>query len=243
LRIVAIIQARMASTRLPGKVLKDIGGEPMLSRVVSRLRRSSVLSDVIIATTKEPQDDAIANLCCIRAWRCFRGSQGDVLDRYYQTALTYSADVVVRITSDCPLIEPEIVDQVISSFLVHQPQLDYAANILPPRTFPRGLDTEVMRFDALERAWHLDKNPAWREHVTSFIQRNADLFSTLGITNDRDLSFMRWTVDTPEDLAFVRLIYDALGHDDFSWHDVLGLLEQHPDWLKLNRDIDQKVVL
>ncbi len=243
MRIIAIIQARMGSNRLPGKVLLDLAGEPMLTRVVHRLRRSKTITDVMVATTTETQDDVISDLCKVQGWTCFRGNHDDVLDRYYQAARAQFADVVVRITSDCPLIEPEIVDQVVGRFMEHQPVLDYASNSLSPRTFPRGLDTEVMRFDALERAWHLDKNPDWREHVTQFIQRNTSLFSTLAITNDQDLSSMRWTVDTVEDLAFVRHIFEALNGDVFSWRDVLKLLEQHPSWQEMNRDIKQKIIL
>jgi spore coat polysaccharide biosynthesis protein SpsF len=147
---------------------------------------------------------------------------------------------VVRITSDCPLIEPQVVDKVVNAFLERQPELNYASNTAPERTFPRGLDTEVMRFDALERAWREDDNPAWREHVTPYIRRHPELFESYGVLNDDDLSHMRWTVDTPEDLAFVRRIYEHFGHDKFSWCEVLTLLEKYPEWLAINRDIKQK---
>ena len=241
MRIVAIIQARMGSTRLPGKVLMELAGEPMLARCVNRTRRAQTLNEVVVATTVKPADDAIVRLCDEHNWPCFRGSEEDVLDRYYHAAIAHRADVVVRITSDCPLIEPEIVDRVVREFLDLQPEADYACNVLPRRTFPRGLDTEVMRFDVLERAWREDDNPAWREHVTLYIQCNPDLFRIHGITNEVDYSHMRWTVDIPEDLAFVRCIYDHFGHDRFSWREVLAVLEQHPEWLKINRHVQQKV--
>ena len=242
MKVVAIIQARMGSTRLPGKVLLDLAGKPMLARGVNRTRRAQTLDEVVVATTVQPADNAIVRLCTERGWPCFRGSENDVLDRYYRAAVVHQADVVVRITSDCPLIEPGIVDRVVCEFLDMQPGVDYACNVLPRRTFPRGLDTEVMRFDVLERVWREDKNPAWREHVTPYIQRNPDLFRICGIMNEVDFSHMRWTVDAPEDLAFVRHIYEHFGHNRFSWHEVLALLEQHPEWLGINRHVVQKKV-
>jgi len=242
MKTVAIIQARMGSTRLPGKVLLDLAGEPMLARDVNRVQRASLIDQVVVATTTQPADEAIANLCAARGWPCFRGSEEDVLDRYYRAAVAYSADVVVRITSDCPLIEPAVTDRVVQEFLQRQPDVDYACNILPRRTFPRGLETEVLRFDVLERAWREDTNPAWREHVTQYIQRHSDLFRIHGVVNDTDLSAMRWTVDTPEDMEIVQRIYSHFGHDCFSWLDVLALLSEHPEWLDINRHVRQKEV-
>ncbi len=242
MKVVVIIQARMDSTRLPGKVLLDLVGEPMLVRDMNRLSRAQTLDEVVVATTVELDDDAIVGLCQERGWPYFRGSEEDVLDRYYHAAKEYQADVVVRITSDCPLIEPEVVDRVVQKFLERQPELDYASNMAPRRTFPRGLDTEVMRFDALEQAWREDDNPAWREHVTPYIRRHPDLFQTYGVLNDEDISHMRWTVDTPEDLAFVRRIYEYFGHDHFSWREVLTVLAAHPEWLEINRDVQQKTI-
>jgi spore coat polysaccharide biosynthesis protein SpsF len=240
MKVVAIIQARTGSTRLPGKVLLDLAGEPMLVRDMNRLARADTLDQVVVATTVKPADDGIVDLCQERDWSCFRGSEEDVLDRYYRAAKAHEADAVVRITSDCPLIEPQVVDKVVNAFLERQPGLDYASNTAPERTFPRGLDIEVMRFDALERAWREDDNPAWREHVTPYIRRHPELFESYSVLNDEDLSRMRWTVDTPEDLAFVRRIYEHFGHDQFSWREVLTLLEKYPEWLAINRDIKQK---
>lgn len=242
MKIVAIIQAHMGSTRLPGKVLLDLAGEPMLVRDMNRLSRAQTLNEVVVATTVNPADDVIVSLCAERGWLYFRGSEEDVLDRYYRAAMDYEADVVVRITSDCPLIEPEVVDRVVREFLERQPEVDYASNTFPKRTFPRGLDTEVFRFDVLEQAWRQDNNPAWREHVTPYIRRNPELFRIHGIMNEVDYSHMRWTVDTAEDLAFVRRIYNHFGHDQFSWQDVLAVLKEHPEWLKINRNVRQKVV-
>lgn len=241
MKVVAIIQARMGSTRLPGKVLLDLAGEPMLVRVVNRCRRATTVDQVIIATTTETRDEAIVDLCDSRGWACFRGSEDDVLDRYFQAAKKHQAEVVVRITSDCPLIEPEIIDLTVREFL-QDGTLDYVSNTLPPRTFPRGLDVEVMAFEALERAWQEDKNPTWREHVTSYIYRHPERFALRTVTNDQDYSHMRWTVDTPEDLAFVRRVYDHFGHDRFSWREVIALLEEHPEWLEINQHVVQKAV-
>ena len=242
MKIVAIIQARMGSTRLPGKVLLDLAGEPMLARVVHRVQRAASLQEVIVATTVQPADDTISQLCAARGWPCARGSQDDVLARYYQAALASQADVVVRITSDCPLIEPDVIDQVVGALLAGQPEVDYASNVQPPRTFPRGLDVEVIRFDALERAWREDVDPAWREHVTPYLYRHPERFRIHGVFNAVDLSHLRWTVDTPEDLELVRRIYGYFDDDAFSWHDVLALLEQHPGWLEINRTVEQKAV-
>ena len=159
MKIVAIIQARIGSTRLPDKVSADIAGQPMLAHVVNRTRRAKALDAVVVATTTQPADDAIVRVCQKRGWPYFRGSEEDVLDRYYQAASAFLADVIVRITSDCPLIEPEIIDKVVDEFRHYSPAVDYVSNILT-RTFPQGLDVEVMSFDALKKAWQEDDNPA-----------------------------------------------------------------------------------
>jgi len=237
--VVAIIQAHMGSTRLLGKVMKELAGEPMLARVVNRTQRAQTLDSVVVATTAQPDDDAIAELCAEHGWPCFRGSEKDVLDRYYHASVAHKVDVVVRITSDCPLIDPEIVDRVVQEFLDSR-CLDYVSNTLSPRTFPRGLDVEVMAFDALERAWHEDDNPARREHVTPYIYRHPEKFKLHAVTSDVDYSHMRWTVDTSEDLAFVRKIYEHFGNDRFSWRDVLRVLEEHPEWVEINWYVVQK---
>jgi spore coat polysaccharide biosynthesis protein SpsF len=241
-KVVAIIQARVGSTRLPGKVLEDIAGEPMLARVVNRTRRAKTLDTVVVATTTETVDDAIIHLCRAHGWTCFRGSEQDLLDRYYQAASACKATAIVRITSDCPLIDPEIIDRVASELLFHYPEVDYASNNLT-RTFPRGLDVEAMIFEALQQAWREDRNPAWREHVTPYIYRHPEIFALRNVSSDDiDYSYMRWTVDTPDDLTFVRKIYGHLRNDAFTWREVLHLLEMHPEWLNINRDIQQKMV-
>lgn len=232
----------MGSSRLPGKVLSDLAGKPMLACVVERMARAETVDDVVVATTTLPGDDVISDLNHAQGWSGFRGSESDVLDRYHGAALEYRADVIVRVTSDCPLIDPRIVDQVVREFLQRQPGLDYASNVVPDRTYPRGLDVEVMSLGALHRAWKEDQNPVWREHVTPYIYHHPELFRIHCVTNSVDFSYMRWTVDTPEDLVFVRCIYDHFGHDSFCWQEVLDVLAQHPGWLETNRQVEQKTL-
>jgi spore coat polysaccharide biosynthesis protein SpsF len=238
-RTVAIVQARLGSTRLPRKVLLDLEGEPMLARVVHRVQRTRNVDAVIIATTTESRDDELAQLCKERGWTCSRGSEQDVLDRYYVAAREADADTIVRITSDCPLIDPGVVDAVISK--LQETAADYASNV-SPRTFPRGLDTEAFTFSTLEKLWREDRNPAWREHVTTLVHKAPEQFRAASVVSDEDCSGERWTVDTPEDLELVRRIYRHFGNDDFGWKDGLALMRQHPDWAALNRHIEQKKV-
>jgi spore coat polysaccharide biosynthesis protein SpsF len=232
----------MGSTRLKGKVMMDLEGEPMLVRCINRLSRARSLTETVVATTTRNQDDAIARLCSTRSWLCFRGDEQDLLDRYYRAALAFKADAVVRITSDCPLIDPAIVDMVVNKFTDVLPNIDYVSTSIPKRTFPRSLDTEVMSMETLDRAWREDNNPAWREHVTPYIYRNPQLFLLQGVTEEKDYSYMRWTVDTQEDLTFVRKIYERFGHDDFTWKEVTQLLEVYPEWLEINRHVKQKTI-
>ena len=242
LKTVAIIQARMGSTRLPGKVLEDLAGKPMLVRVVERVKRARTIEEIVIVTTDNSVDNKISELCISHSWQCFRGSEEDVLDRYYRAAMAYKADPVVRITSDCPLIDPAVIDLVVSEFFKLSPGVDFVSNDIPVRTYPRGLDSEAIKFEALERAWRKDDDPVSREHVTPYIKRHPELFNLNGVTAESDYSEMRWTVDTSEDLDFVRRIYGHFGNDNFSWRDVLRLLSAHPEWLDINRHIRQKVV-
>lgn len=243
MKVVGIIQARRGSTRLPSKVMLDLAGEPMLVRNVTRAQRAETLESTVVATTILPEDDSIARLCAERGWICFRGSENDLLDRYYRAALAHDADAVVRITSDCPLIDSTVVDQVVELFIEDQPDVQYASNIFPNRTFPRGLDVEVIRFDALETAWRNDHNQAWREHVSSYIQRHAEQFSIRCVKNGIDYSHLRWTVDTHEDLELARRVYDHFGDDSFSYQEVLALLERFPEWSEINHHVAQKVVV
>lgn len=239
-RVVAILQARMGSSRLPGKVLRDLCGQPMMARVVERARRARSLDEVVVATTTLPGDDAVARLAAERGWPLFRGSPEDLTDRYYQAARRHRADSVVRLTCDCPMIEPELIDRTVRVF--RESGADYASNGLPSRTFPRGLDVEVFSLAALERAWKEDADPAWREHATPYLYRHPELFKLAGMAHDEDHSAQRWTVDTPEDFAFVAKVYEAFGHDRFTWTEALALLRRNPSWLEINREVVQKEV-
>jgi spore coat polysaccharide biosynthesis protein SpsF len=231
----------MGSTRLPGKVLLDLQGRPVLARCLERLKRAESLARIVVATTTLAMDDVLEKWCVDNGWDCFRGHPEDLLDRYYQAALGVGAGVVVRCTSDCPLIDPALVDRVVGEFLARQPGLDYACNRRPRYTFPRGLDTEVMTMAALARAWREDADPAWREHVTPYIYLSGR-FRCHGVMTEPDLSRYRLTVDTPEDLELLRLVYAHFGHDRMAWQEVVAALEQHPDWAAINADIVQKAV-
>lgn len=228
----------MGSTRLPGKVLKDLGGETVLARVVNRLRQTRLISELLVATTDQPADDAVVAECRRYSVAVFRGDQEDVLDRYFRAAQQAKADIVVRITADCPLIDPEITDKTIAAFLETRP--DYASNALV-LTYPRGLDTEVMTFAALERAWREARKLYEREHVTPYIYEHPTEFKLLSVTDDVDHSDHRWTVDTAEDLDLVRAIYARLPNTS-RWRDVLALLEREPALMALNRSIKQKAL-
>ncbi len=242
MNIVAIIQARMGSTRLPGKVLLDLSGKTMLERVIRRTERAKMLSDVIVATTTNPQDREIARLCYDLGVPFICGSEQDVLDRYYHAAVRYNADIIVRITSDCPLIDPGIIDGIVLQALAQKSTV-YISNTLYPRTFPKGLDVEAIHFKALQHAWESDTSPTSREHVTPYIRRHPDLFLALGYyLQGSDLSAMRWTVDTQEDLKLLRLIFSSFDDDEFTWMEVVDLLKDHPEWSQINSHIVQKEI-
>ena len=238
--VVAIIQARMGSTRLPGKVLADIHGHPMLWHVVQRARAAKTLNHIVVATTSDRTDDVIASFCCEQGLSCFRGSEKDVLDRYYHAARECSADAIVRITSDCPLIDPEIIDKTVRAFLKESP--DYASNSIVC-SFPRGLDVEVMSLTALEVAWREATQGYQRAHVTPYLYENPNRFKILSLSADEDYSAQRWTVDTPEDLEFVRAVYSRFGDEVFLFKDVLRLLDREPALAEINRSIVQKALL
>jgi spore coat polysaccharide biosynthesis protein SpsF len=240
--VLAIIQARMGSSRLPGKVLLDLAGEPMLARVMHRVNRAREVDATLVATTTNPRDDRVVDLCRDRGWCFFRGDEADVLDRYYRAAAEYQAGAVVRITSDCPLIDPGLIDLVIREFRGRYPEIDYCSNVFPQRTYPRGLDTEILSFHALEQCWASEQARAIREHVTLHILRNHGLFRICAVKTEPDLSAHRWTVDTSEDYRFIRCIYDHFRGDRFTWEEVLTFLRGNPQILEINRDIRQKEI-
>jgi len=238
LRTVAIVQARMGSTRLPGKVLMDIGGETTLCRVVRRLSRSKLITEVAIATTDSPADDAIVSESKRLGVRCFRGSEQDVLARYLDAAEEFEADVIVRITSDCPLIDAGMTDDVLVEFF--REEADFAFNAVPDR-LPRGLDVEVFARKALGQAARLATDAYQREHVTPIFYERRDLFAVAALPSEQDFSRYRWTLDTPQDLRLIRAIYAHYGNrDDFDWREVAALMLRSPEIATLNSGVVQK---
>ncbi|MCC7187945.1 MAG: glycosyltransferase family protein [Anaerolineales bacterium] len=257
--VVAIIQGRMSSSRLPGKILADIAGQPMLQRVFVRTSRSASVSQTLFATTTDPSDDPVAEYCDFSGIPFTRGSLYDVLDRYYQTAESAKADVVVRITADCPVIDPELIDNVVNALL--EGEYDFVCNRLPPpnhRTYPIGLDVEACTFKVLKQAWKEAKEPQHREHAMPFFYEGVELtrqsrtletgtsprgFRVALLHHTTDFGDYRWTVDTPEDLEFMRQVYGHFdGRDDFSWKEVLDLIHDHPELMKINAGVQHKTL-
>ena len=240
--VIAIIQARMGSSRLPGKVLKDVVGVPMLMRQVVRVRRAQTIGRVVVATTIDHQDDPVADMCRSYGIPVYRGEPLDVLDRYYQAAGLFGAETIVRLTGDCPLIDPQEIDRTVKAFMAAR--ADFAANRLPPpwkRTTPIGMDTEVVTFDGLARAWREADSKHTREHVMPYLYEQDGRFSVLLVDHEPDLSRYRLTVDTPEDLSLVRLIYEFFdGNDEFSMQEMITVLDNHPDWVALNAGVVHK---
>ena len=240
MKVVAIIQARIGSTRLPGKVLKDLGGDTVLARVVNRTRRATLVDEVVVATSTLPQDDVIMQECERLSVACFRGDEVDVLDRYYRAAQKFAADAIVRITSDCPLIDPELIDRTVRPFL--DDNADYATNALFV-TYPPGLDVEVFTAAALSSAWSSAKAPYQRTHVTPYLYQTKGLFKIVSLSAEQDYSRYRWTLDTVEDWEMIRQVYAHFGgKDDFSWSEVLHLMEDHPELVEMNSCVRQKAL-
>lgn len=242
MKTLAIVQARMTSTRLPGKVLLPILGKPMLILQLERMRRAKALDDMVIATTVNAADDPIAHLADQEGVACFRGSEQDVLSRYAGAAQAFGGETIVRITSDCPLMEPDLIDQAVGAFVQSDGQLDYVSNMLQP-SFPYGLAVEVFSRQVLDQAHREATLSAEREHVTPYIYWRPEQFRMKSINHLPDLSYHRWTVDTPEDFELVSKIFSALysGNPQFNMQQVLQLLENHPDWMAINSHIDQKI--
>jgi spore coat polysaccharide biosynthesis protein SpsF (cytidylyltransferase family) len=236
--VLAILQARVSSTRLPGKVLLPIMGQPMLFRQIERLQRCRGIDQLVVATSTDSSDDALYAECEIRGVACARGDLNDVLDRFIQASLPYKPNIVVRLTGDCPLADPVIIDEVILSF--KNGGYDYMTNCSPP-SFPDGLDVEVMRFACLEEAHQKARLPSEREHVTPYLRAHPELFLLGNYASELDLSGMRWTVDEPEDFEFVRLIYENLypAKPDFTTNDILALLEKQGGLKSINSKFER----
>lgn len=221
----------MGSKRLPGKVLSLIEGRTMLERVVERARQAKRVERVVVATSEATEDDPVAVVCRDSSIDVFRGSEHDVLDRYLGAARRFDVDSIVRLTADCPLLDPVVVDAVIARFAAGD--VDYAANINPP-TFPDGLDTEVFSRSALEQAGREARLRSEREHVTLYIRNRPEIFRIANVRHAQDLSAMRWTVDESDDLELVRAVYAEFGNPDFGMEDVLRLLADQPKLAQSN---------
>jgi len=232
--VLTILQARTTSTRLPGKVLKEILGKPMLELQLERMNRSRRSDALIVATSDRPSDDEIARLCSSLDTGCFRGSLEDVLDRYHRAAAQYGARHIVRMTADCPVAEPRVMDAAIALHL--EQKNDYTCASIESG-WPNGLDVEVMRREILETAWREARAPEEREHVTPFIRRHPERFRLGRLTAPGNYSRQRWTVDTPEDFSFITRVYEALypGNPQFGMQDILQLLSQHPELAAINQ--------
>jgi spore coat polysaccharide biosynthesis protein SpsF len=258
-RVIAIIQGRMSSSRLPGKILAEIAGQPMLQRVFLRTSRAVTVTETVFATTTDPSDDPVAEYCDFSGISFTRGNLYDVLDRYYQAAKQAEADTVVRITADCPVIDPALIDRVVNTLL--DDKYDFAANRLPPpfqRTYPIGLDVEACTFAALEKAWMVSTETFHREHVMPYLYEGVELsaisrqlsegisprgFRIALLHHTTDFGDYRWTVDTPEDLEFMRQVYGHFdGRDDFSWKEVLELVHNEPQLMQINANIKHKTL-
>ena len=258
-RVIAIIQGRMSSSRLPGKILADIAGQPMLQRVILRTSRAASVTETIFATTTDPSDDPVAEYCDFSGIPFTRGHLYDVLDRYYQTAARAKADVIVRVTGDCPVIDPALIDGVVDTLL--EGEHDFVCNRLPPpfhRTYPIGLDTEACTFEVLEKAWKEANEPQHREHVMPYFYEGVELltdnrllqsgisprgFRIALLHHTTDFGDYRWTVDTPEDLEFMMQVYGRFdGRDDFTWKDVLDLVHNEPELMQINAGVKHKTL-
>lgn len=228
----------MGSSRLPGKVMKQLSGNTVLFQVVSRVRRAGLVDDVVVATTTRQQDDVLVKHCHEIGVDYYRGSESDVLARYLEAAEKYSADVVCRVTSDCPLIDPEIIDAVIRKRAMMKAEY---ANLAEPRTYPRGLDCEVFTMESLRKVASKADKDYERVHVTPYYYLHPDEFTITHVSQADDYSYLRWTLDTEDDFIAIKKIYDYFeGRNDMTWHEVLKLVQQHPEITALNAHVEQK---
>jgi spore coat polysaccharide biosynthesis protein SpsF len=237
LKVVAIIQARMSSTRLPGKVLKKVNNETLLEHMLKRVKKSTKIDEIIVATTILESDDRIVDLCSKIGIKTYRGSEENVLSRYYEAAIANHADIIVRLTSDCPLMDPFVIDKCIE--LYQKDQCDYVSNSLE-RSYPRGMDVEVFSFKSLETAYLNAKEMLELEHVTPYIYLNSSLFQLKHLTYSSNNSQYRLTVDTEEDLELVSWVINSFGDSNYTLEEILHLLKSNPEKALINAHIEQK---
>lgn len=243
MKVICIIQARVGSTRLPGKVMKKVCNKTVLEHVIDRLKRIKNINEIVIATTTLEKDKVIVEESKRLGITYFRGSEEDVLSRYYYAAKENEADIVVRITSDCPLIDSEISEKIIRFYLDNMDKFDYVSNTIE-RTYPRGLDTEVFSFTALEKAFNEAENERDREHVTPYIWDNPEIFRIFSYINSENYSNLRWTLDTEDDFKLIKSIYRYLynkNNNSFYMNEILNLYNIHPELLEINKNIKQKI--
>lgn len=243
MKTIIIVQARMTSTRLPGKILLPVLGTPLLEYQFKRLQRVKAVDGICIACTTNESDQPIVDLARKLGAEIYRGSEQDVLARYYEAARTLGAEHVVRVTSDCPVIDPGEMDKVINFYLDRVDDLDYVSNVLI-RSYPRGMDTEIFSFEALQAA-HLDATESYeREHVTPFIYEHQERFRVANFAFEQDKSDYRLTVDTQDDFELISRIISAIypSNNEFTIHDIHNVLAIHPEWLKINTHVRQKVL-
>ena len=240
-KIAAIVQARITSTRLPGKVLMDIEGKPMLWHTINRLKMAKKIDEIILAIPNTKKNDILVEFAEEDNLKYFRGSEEDVLSRYYLAAKKFNCDIIIRITSDCPLIDPKVVDLIIEKHL--KSGSDYTSNVMK-RTFPRGLDVEVFNFNVLEKVSQKAQSNPEKEHVTLYVRNHPKEFFLVNIENNQDISEMRWTVDEIADLEFIREIYKRLYKKNkiFLMKDIVDLLRKYPALMEINKNIRQKKV-
>lgn len=234
--VTAIIQARMTSTRLPGKVMKEVLGRPLLSYLIERVRCCKGIKDITLATTLNPEDDSIATFGSNKGINVFRGSENNVLERFHEAAKMFDAKHIMRVTADCPLIDPDILYMLIEYYFAEN--LAYVSNCVYP-TLPDGLDAEIFTFEALDYAYKHAVLPSELEHVTPYIRNHPEIFKTVNWTYHEDLSQLRWTVDEPEDFEFVKQVIEILYsvNKNFRMNDVLELIYQRPDLAQINTHI------
>ncbi len=235
-RIIAIVQARFGSTRLPGKVLLKLADKSVIEHIVARINKSRYIREVVLATTILREDSKIAKLCVLKGIKFYRGSENDVLDRYYQVAKLFGADHIVRITADCPLIDPLVINKVIKAHL--ESKADYTANVVQ-YSYPDGEDVEIFTFATLKKTWKNGTLPSDREHVTPYILKHPKLFHMVGVKFPKNLSGKRWTLDNPEDYMFIKAIYHNLYRKNkvFGMKEILRFLKMNPRIEKINQHI------
>lgn len=242
MKTVAIIQARCGSTRFPEKVFANLSGHPLIWHVVNRVRNASKVDQVVVATTTNTVDDKLYEWCIANSVPVNRGSENDVLNRFYETAKKFNARIIVRITADDPFKEPRLIDEAVNTLV--KESADYVCNNFPP-TYPEGTDVEVLTFDALERQELNSTSDYEREHVTQYIYHNPHDFKMLNLSYDKDLSYLRWTIDTEKDFDMVRIIYDNLYSSDnriFHMDEILTFLKDNPEVATMNSDVKRSAM-